>query len=156
MDYANENGSINTPIDFNTSWARSNFDRTHNYVGTVIYELPWGPRKKWLNSGVLANVIGGWQLSNIYIAQSGVPLSITASSSLFNTPGNTAYADQVGEGGILGGPGPGRPPRWPPARAARCSTRRTIPPTLIRSARRQSSAASGQGSCTSTPRRTHS
>ena len=54
MDYANENGSINTPIDFSTSWARSNFDRTHNYVSTVIYELPWGPRKKWLNEGMLA------------------------------------------------------------------------------------------------------
>jgi hypothetical protein len=108
MDYANENGTINTPIDFNTSWARSNFDRTHNYVGTVIYELPWGPRKKWLNSGILANVIGGWQLSNIYIAQSGTPLSITASGTLFNTPGNTAYADVVGEQTILGGLGPGR------------------------------------------------
>src|SRR4051812_13231737 len=107
MDYANENGTINTPIDFNTSWARSNLDRTHNYVGTVIYELPWGPRKKWLNSGILANVIGGWQLSNIYVAQSGTPLSITASGTLFNTPGNTAYADVVGEQTILGGLGPG-------------------------------------------------
>ena len=73
----------------------------------MIYELPWGPRKKWLNEGVLSNIIGGWQLSNIFIAQSGVPLSITASGTLFNTPGNTAYADLVGEQTILGGLGPG-------------------------------------------------
>jgi hypothetical protein len=108
MDYANENGGINTPIDFSTSWGRSNFDRTHNYVNTVIYELPWGPRKKWLNNGILANIIGGWQISNIFIAQSGVPLSITASGTLFNTPGNTAYANLVGEQKILGGLGPGK------------------------------------------------
>jgi hypothetical protein len=107
MDYVNENTGISTPINFADSWGRSNFDRTHNYVGTVIYELPWGPHKKWLNEGVLANIIGGWQLSNIYIAQSGVPLSITASGTLLNTPGNTAYADLVGTQKILGGLGPG-------------------------------------------------
>ena len=33
-DYVNENGGIATPIDFEQSWARSNFDRTHNYVLT--------------------------------------------------------------------------------------------------------------------------
>ena len=108
MDYVNENGTISTPIDFTDSWGRSSFDRTHNFVNTVIYELPWGPRKKWLNEGILANIIGGWQLSNIFIAQSGVPLSITASGTLFNTPGNTAYADLVGTQKILGGLGPGK------------------------------------------------
>jgi hypothetical protein len=107
MDYANENGGIATPIDFNYSWARSNFDRTHNFVNTVIYELPWGPNKRWLNQGILANIIGGWQISNIFIAQSGTPLSITASGTLFNTPGNSAYADQVGPENIIGGLGPG-------------------------------------------------
>ncbi len=33
-DLANENTSIGTPIDFDLSWSRSNFDRTHNYVLT--------------------------------------------------------------------------------------------------------------------------
>ena len=32
MDLVNENTTIGTPIDFDLSWARSNFDRTHNYV----------------------------------------------------------------------------------------------------------------------------
>jgi hypothetical protein len=108
MNYTDENGGIATPIDFSKSWSRAGFDRTHNYVNTVIYELPWGPRKKWLNDGLLANIIGGWQISNIFIAQSGVPLSITASGTLFNTPGNTAYADLVGTQRILGGLGPGK------------------------------------------------
>ncbi len=107
MDYANENGGISTPIDFSKSWGRSNFDRTHNWVTTAIYELPWGPRKRWLNSGALGQVIGGWQLSGIFVAQSGTPLSITGSGTLFNTPGNTAYADLIGTEKILGNLGPG-------------------------------------------------
>jgi len=81
-------------------------------VNTVIYELPWGPNKKWLNEGLLGKIIGGWQISNIFVAQSGTPLSITASTTLFNTPGNggnqTAYADLVGTQTILGGLGPGK------------------------------------------------
>ena len=74
----------------------------------MIYELPWGPSKKWLNEGLLGKIIGGWQISNIFVAQSGTPLSITASGTLFNTPGNTAYADLVGTQTILGGLGPGK------------------------------------------------
>jgi hypothetical protein len=107
MDYANENGGIATPIDFSKSWGRSNFDRTHNYVATAIYELPWGPRKRWLNKGVLGQVIGGWQLSGIFVGQSGTPLSINASGSLFATPDNSAYADLIGTERILGNLGPG-------------------------------------------------
>ena len=53
MDLANENTGIGTPIDFDLSWARSDTDRTHNYVLSSIYELPWGPGKKWLSDGVL-------------------------------------------------------------------------------------------------------
>jgi hypothetical protein len=107
MDLVNENTTLGTPIDFDKSWGRSNFDRTHNWVTTAIYELPWGPRKRWLSEGTLGQVIGGWQLSGIFVAQSGTPLSITASGTLFNTPGNTAYADLIGTEKILGGLGPG-------------------------------------------------
>src|SRR5205823_5292612 len=81
---------------------RSNFDRTHNYALTTIYDLPIGPGRKWLTSGVGSKIIGGWQVSTLFVAQSGVPLSITANGTLFNTPGNSAYADQVGTPTILG------------------------------------------------------
>jgi hypothetical protein len=107
-DLANENGSIGTPIDFDMSWARSNFDRLHNYVATALYELPWGPGKRWLGEGLAGKIIGGWQLSGIFTAQSGVPLTIGGNGTLLNTPGNSAFADLNGDHNILGGLGPGR------------------------------------------------
>jgi len=107
-DYVNENTSIGTPIDFELSWGRSNFDRLHNYVATALYELPWGPGKRWLGEGLLGQVIGGWQLSGIFTAQSGTPLTITASTALLNTPDNTAFANLNGEHKVLGGLGPGK------------------------------------------------
>jgi hypothetical protein len=107
-DLANENGTIGTPIDFDLSWARANYDRTHNYSLTTIYELPFGPNKKWLSEGSLGKIVGGWQLSGLFVAQSGVPLTIGGSGAVLNTPGNSAYANLNGENTILGGLGPGK------------------------------------------------
>jgi hypothetical protein len=106
-DLANENTSIGTPIDFDLSWARSNFDRTHNYVLTTIYELPWGPGKRWMNESLLGKIVGGWQLSGLFIAQSGVPLNIGGNGALLNTPGNSAFVNLNGSNTVLGGLGPG-------------------------------------------------
>ena len=107
QDDANENGGIGTPIDFDLSWGRSDTDRRHNYVLSSVYELPWGPGRHWLNEGTWATVAGGWQVSGLFIAQSGQALTITGSGTLLNTPGNTAFANLDGQNTILGGRGPG-------------------------------------------------
>jgi hypothetical protein len=106
-DLANENGGVSTPIDFDLSWARANYDRLHNYVATALYELPIGRGKRWVNDGLAASIIGGWQVSGIITAQSGVPLTIGGNGTLLNTPGNSAFADSNGEHRVLGGLGPG-------------------------------------------------
>jgi hypothetical protein len=108
MDYVNENTTLSTPIDFDLSWARSNFDRTHNYVLSTIYELPWGPNRPWLKEGMLGRLIGGWQVSGLFVAQSGTPLTIGGNGTLLNTPGNSAFVNLTGEQKILGGLGPGK------------------------------------------------
>jgi hypothetical protein len=107
-NYVDENGTIATPIDFTDSWGRAGFDRTHNYASTVIYDLPIGPGRRWLTDGLAGKVLGGWQISTLFVAQSGVPLSITVSTTPLNTPGNSAYADQIGTERIIGGLGPGK------------------------------------------------
>ena len=106
-DYVNENTGIGTPIDFELSWGRSNFDRLHNYVLTSIYELPWGPGKRWMSDSTLGKIVGGWQVSGLFNAQSGTPLTITGSGAQLNTPGNTAFANLNGDHKVLGGLGPG-------------------------------------------------
>ena len=107
MDYVNENTSIATPIEFERSWGRSNFDRLHNYVLSSIYELPFGPNKRWLSDSLAGRIIGGWQISGLFIAQSGTPLNITGNGTLLNTPGSTAYANLNGSNTVIGGLGPG-------------------------------------------------
>src|SRR5262249_18755413 len=104
-DLANENGGIGTPIDYSLSWARSDTDRRHNYVLSSVYELPWGPHKKWMNEGSLSKVLGGWQVSGLFVAQSGQALTIGGSGTLLNTPGNSAYANLNGDNTVIGNNG---------------------------------------------------
>lgn len=55
----------------------SDQDRPHRVVGTVIYELPFGRRKRFASgwTGIPAAIVSGWQASAIYQAQSGAPLA---------------------------------------------------------------------------------
>ncbi len=45
-----------------------------------IVELPFGRGKKWLNSGVASEVLGGWRVSTIYTISAGSPFGITDNS----------------------------------------------------------------------------
>jgi outer membrane receptor protein involved in Fe transport len=106
-DLAQENTGIGTPIDFDLSWARSDTDRLHNYVLSSVYELPWGPNKRWMKDSTLGKIIGGWQISGLFVAQSGQALTIGGNGTLLNTPGNTAFVNLNGDNKVLGGLGPG-------------------------------------------------
>ena len=107
-DLAQENTGINTPIDFDLVWARSDTDRLHNYVLSSVYELPWGPNKRWMNDSTLGKIVGGWQVSGLFVAQSGQALTIAGNGTLLNTPGNTAFVNLTGDNKVLGGLGPGQ------------------------------------------------
>ena len=87
----------------------SPFDRTHNLQITNLTELPFGPGRPWLNNGgVLAAIVGGWQLNNILSFTSGTPFDITSSGTSLNAPGSAQRADQVKDDvEILGGTGRG-------------------------------------------------
>ena len=90
---------------------------------STIYDLPMGPGKRWMTDSVAGKVIGGWQVSGLFIAQSGTPLNITGNGTLLNTPGNTAYANANGEQKVLGGLGPGLSVLRPGGVLAACGER---------------------------------
>jgi len=56
--------------------ALANLDRTHRLVGSGIWELPFGRKRRWgANWNSFTDfVAGGWQLGGIYQHQSGGPL----------------------------------------------------------------------------------
>jgi hypothetical protein len=100
---------IMIPEFYHLNTAISPFDRTHNLQITNLTEIPLGPGRRWLNGGgVLAAIIGGWQVNNILSFTSGTPFDITASGTSLNAPENSQRADQVkSDVEILGGTGRG-------------------------------------------------
>jgi outer membrane receptor protein involved in Fe transport len=57
-------------FDYEAEWSRSQFDRPHRLAVSYIWEVP-GRR-----TGVLGQIIGGWQLSGVTSGQSGQPFTI--------------------------------------------------------------------------------
>src|SRR3989442_5776383 len=54
------------------------FDVRHSLTMNSVYQLPIGPgRSHWNAKGVAGNLIGGWQLSGILTARTGLPVNIT-------------------------------------------------------------------------------
>jgi len=62
--------------------AVSPLDQTHNIKVNYSYELPFGPKRKYLNGGAASHVIGGWRIAGIQTYFSGVPLNVLPGYSL--------------------------------------------------------------------------
>jgi hypothetical protein len=60
-------------------WSIARDDRTHVLSISQVYELPFGPGKKFLNQGgaFIKNLLGGWSISGHYSYASGTPVKIT-------------------------------------------------------------------------------
>jgi hypothetical protein len=101
------NGGILTPADIPRSRGRAEYDRLHNYVQSFVYQLPVGRDGRWLRSGVGSWVLGGWQVSGIFTAQSGIPINFTANAATLRAPGNTQRPDATGTPNVVGGIGAG-------------------------------------------------
>jgi hypothetical protein len=55
------------------------FDVTHNFKFTGIYDLPFGVGKKWMSKGLAANLLGNWRISGLAFYSSGQPLPLSTS-----------------------------------------------------------------------------
>ncbi len=90
-------------INFRRNYARNDFDRTHTFVQSYVYDLPFGKGKQFANSGAAAMVLGGWRANGILTLMTGVPLFFGSSSATLNAPGNSQTPDLVAPVQILHG-----------------------------------------------------
>ena len=78
------------------------YDRRHRFLTTYLYELPFGRGKKFLGgaSGVLNQVVGGWETGGVLLFQSGpflTPVQASCDSAGTNIIGvqSVGLADMV-------------------------------------------------------------
>jgi len=90
-------------LNFKTERGNSNFDIRHRLVVSSVYELPFGKGKPFLNSSRIAGLlIGGWQLTGIFSAQTGLPFTPVLSFDPTNT-GTTARPNRIASGALPSG-----------------------------------------------------
>jgi len=91
------------------------WDVRHTFHVDAVYELPFGPGKRYLNgSGILDRVAGSWELTSIGVARTGFPVNVTVDRSSSDVPdGNTGNQrpDRV-PGVSLTPPGGSRIAEW--------------------------------------------
>jgi len=107
INFADDNGTLLIPVNFRMNRGRANFDRAHMYVQSFIYDVPAGPGKRWLSSGLAGRILGGWQFNGVLSGYTGTPMTFTYSTASLNAPGNNQRANVNGTPSVLGNVGPG-------------------------------------------------
>lgn len=58
------------------------YDQSHSFKFSTLYDLPFGKGKRWAQSGFLSHIVGGWRVSAIQIYSSGLPIALTRNNPL--------------------------------------------------------------------------
>jgi hypothetical protein len=73
-----------------SNYSNGNFDIRNMFKGQAIYQLPVGKGKQFLNNNwIVDELIGGWQVSSVWVVEGGNPIGIT-------TGGNNSSNNQSG------------------------------------------------------------
>jgi hypothetical protein len=93
--------------DMNSNYGPATNDIRHTFNGSVVYELPFGNGKQFLNQGgVLNGIVGGWQLSSIFHVRSGVPTTVIMGYNETGVSSGQWRPNQVGNPTSGGCPNP--------------------------------------------------
>ena len=94
--------------DYAAWYGPSDFDIPHRVALSYVYELPFGTGRRFVNSGLLSKIIGGFQTSGVYTYYSGHPFTVneggTLAAALDAFGQATAVPNLVGNPVIVGNP----------------------------------------------------
>lgn len=81
--------AASTPFDAGNrrlNYGPSDFDRTHLFQTSAIFELPFGPGKRYgtNTNGIVSRLIGGWIVTTAVVRQSGVPFTVVSGTNTFS------------------------------------------------------------------------
>ncbi|GAC1702473.1 MAG: hypothetical protein NVS9B4_07940 [Candidatus Acidiferrum sp.] len=99
-------GNPQTVTNLRAGYGPSGYDVKHRFVGSWVYELPFGPGKSLLKDGFSSRLLGGWQLSGITTLSTGRPFSLSLSQGVNN--GAPSWPNRICSGNL---PNPD-PAKW--------------------------------------------
>jgi Carboxypeptidase regulatory-like domain/TonB dependent receptor len=92
-----DNADVQSYYNPQLTYGPAGFDRTNNILISGIYELPFGPGRKFGTSDNLLyrNIIGGWQISGIQQFATGQPIQILANNNADTSSLHSVYANKI-------------------------------------------------------------
>jgi hypothetical protein len=78
------------------AYGASGFDVKHRFIGSYVYDLPFGRGKRWATEGVSEKILGGWGLYGITTVQTGRPFSLGLQNGVNN--GAPSWPNRIGPG----------------------------------------------------------
>jgi hypothetical protein len=84
--------SIQNYWDQSTAWGPASYSIPHFASAAVLYELPFGKGKRWLQSGAGSWILGNWQTNFIAQGRTGAPYNLVITGDLANLRGSGSSA----------------------------------------------------------------
>lgn len=97
--------SVQNFHDRNSNRAVSSYDVPHLLTAAAGWEIPLGTGKRHFHTGVVARVLGGWQMNWLVIARSGQPFTVEVGGDRANIGNTQTYV----RANIVGDPHAHRP-----------------------------------------------
>lgn len=97
---ADYSGFIQNIYDVNADYGRASDDRKLILTLDGVWQMPWFRDQQ----GLKGRLLGGWEVSAIYAANSGLPLTVSASGGgtiNYNLPGGVAGLNGSTNGGVV-------------------------------------------------------
>jgi Carboxypeptidase regulatory-like domain len=93
-----QSGSIETIYDYKRDWGPSDFNRTHLFVFSGNYALPFGKGMTHLSraNGFTTTLLGNWNVGWIATLTSGQPYDVGTGGDIANVGGGSQRAENVG------------------------------------------------------------
>jgi hypothetical protein len=89
-------GNPQTITNLKAGYGASGFDQKHRFVSSVNYDLPFGGGRKFLTSGVISHIVGGFEVDAITTYSSGPPFTVTLNSGV--NSGSPSWPNRIKSG----------------------------------------------------------
>ncbi len=85
-----DTSGLQNPANWSAEYALSSQDQPHHFVGSAVYELPFGRGKRFGSNwnAFTSGALGGWAIDPIVTVTSGSPLNLTVNGEPANTGQN--------------------------------------------------------------------
>lgn len=110
QDYASDFNPLLNPFSREANYAVADYDRQHTLSIAHLWEIPVGPGYSIANSGMMSQILGGWQINGMFRWATGTPFNVLADPLACACPGVTAVTANVLQANpeIANDPGPNR------------------------------------------------